>query len=115
MSTYQKINDLLHEHCEQKQLYLQHELTLSQLATAIGTNRTYLSAYFTERNESYNNYINRLRIEHFAQLYHQVCTDGRSATAKELAVASGFHSYSTFSVAFKLYMGMPVSQWIKNQ
>ena len=71
INAYQEISDLLREHCEQKQLYLQHNLTLQQLATAIGTNRTYLSAYFNERNESYNSYINRLRVEHFAKLYHK--------------------------------------------
>ena len=116
INAYQEISDLLREHCEQKQLYLQHNLTLQQLATAIGTNRTYLSAYFNERNESYNNYINRLRVEHFAKLYHKANANGHSATAKKLAIASGFHSYSTFSVAFKSFMGMPVRLWIrKNQ
>ena len=28
--------------------YLQHDLTLQQLALIIGTNRTYLGAYFTQ-------------------------------------------------------------------
>ena len=113
INAYQEISDLLREHCEQKQLYLQHNLTLQQLATAIGTNRTYLSAYFNERNETYNSYINRLRVEHFAKLYHKANANGHSATAKKLAIASGFHSYSTFSVAFKSFMGMPVRLWIR--
>ncbi len=112
-NTYQKIDELLREYCEQKQLYRQHNLTLRQLATAIGTNRTYLGTYFAERGETYNAYINRLRIEHFTQLYLQMLANGNTATAKELAIESGYRSYSTFGVAFKQCMGMPVTQWIK--
>lgn len=113
-SAYQKMDKLLREYCEKKQLYRQHDMTLQQLATAIGTNRTYLGTYFAERGETYNAYINRLRIEHFTQLYRQKFSNGDTATAKELAVESGYHSYSTFGVAFKQYMGMPVTQWIKS-
>lgn len=110
---YQKTEELLRVYCEQNQLYRQHDLTQQQLATAIGTNRTYLGAYFVERGETYNAYINRLRIEHFTQLYLQKLANGDTVTAKELAIESGYHSYSTFGVAFKQCMGMPVTQWIK--
>jgi hypothetical protein len=37
------IGPLLKQHCEETQLYLQHDLTLLQLAKAVGTNRFYLS------------------------------------------------------------------------
>ena len=39
------IEQLLAEHCVATQLYLQHDLTLQQLAQAVGTNRSYLSQY----------------------------------------------------------------------
>ena len=107
------ITDLLREHCEQTQLYLQHDLTLAQLAIAIGTNRTYLGTYFAMRGENYNTYINNLRIDHFIRLYNNAMAQGHNLTAKELAIGCGYRSYSTFSVAFKQRMGQTVTQWMK--
>lgn len=106
------IGALLKEHCENKELYLRHDLTLSQLCTAIGTNRTYLSAYFSQHNVTYNAYINRLRIMHFIHLYSETDT---TMTAQKLAQQSGFVSYSTFSNAFKMFMGETFSKWVKRK
>ena len=63
-----KIGLLLQRHCIDEQLYLQHDLNLLQLAKAIGTNRFYLSQYFSQQGTTYNAYINGLRIEHFCTL-----------------------------------------------
>ena len=41
----ENIGALLQQHCIETQLYLQHDLNISQLAKAIGTNRFYLSQY----------------------------------------------------------------------
>ena len=110
------IGALLEQHCETKQLYLQHDLTLQQLAIAVGTNRTYLSGYFAQQGITYNAYINRLRIEHFIRLYCENRTfPRRPITAMQLAQQSGFYSYSTFGAAFKKYMGVTVSEWMKSE
>lgn len=108
------IGDLLEKYCVQRELYLQHDLSLSQLAMALGTNRTYLSQYFMQIGTNYNAYINQLRIEHFEKLYVQSLNNGISVTAQELSAASGFRSYSTFSAAFKKFRGITVSDW-KNE
>jgi len=105
------IGVLLTRFCEEEQLYLQYDLNLRQLATAIGTNRTYLSTYFSTRGETYNAYINRLRIEHFIRLFHE----NPSATAQELSLESGYGSYSTFSSAFKKITGSSVRAWMQSQ
>jgi len=109
------IASLLERHCEAPQLYLQHDLTLQQLATAIGTNRTYLSQYFAQQDITYNAYINRLRIHHFMRIYRENITTPRPATATELAQQSGFRSYSTFSAAFKQFNDQTVTAWMKDQ
>lgn len=109
------ISTLLQVHCEAQQLYLQHDLTLQQLATSIGTNRTYLSAYFAQQGITYNAYINRLRIDHFIRLYRESIMSARPMTAMQIALKSGFHSYSTFSSAFKLFNGQTVTAWMKSQ
>jgi len=108
------IGKLLKERCEDTQLYLQHELSLQQLSLAIGTNRTYLGAYFAQQGITYNAYINRLRVEHFVRLYNEEKDSSQPVTAKTIAQQSGFRSYTTFSLAFKNFMGTTVAEWMKN-
>lgn len=112
-SNANNIGALLELHCEATRLYLQHDLTLQQLAIAIGTNRTYLSNYFAQQGITYNAYINRLRIEHFMRLHLTNRNLLQPATAAILAQQSGFHSYTTFSIAFKKHTGTTVTAWMK--
>ncbi|MBQ8154101.1 MAG: helix-turn-helix transcriptional regulator [Prevotella sp.] len=109
------IGALLKEHCEVPQLYLCHDITLDELSKAVGTNRTYLSAYFAQEDISYNAYINRLRVQHFVRLYRERTGQKQQFTAQELANESGFRSYATFGLAFKRFMGKTVSSWIKTE
>ena len=108
----EKITALLQQHCIDTQLYLQRDLTVSQLAQALGSNRYYLSQYFTRKATTYNTYINSLRINHFERLYNEAVSSGRPVSAKQLAARSGYRSYSTFSLAFKQQIGMSVTAWI---
>jgi len=104
---------LLQQHCIDTQLYLQHDLNLSQLAKAIGTNRFYLSQYFSSQGTTYNAYINDLRISHFESLYRETDASQRSITAQQLAKESGYRSYSTFCSIIKRKTGMSVTAWMK--
>lgn len=108
------IGPLLKKLCEDGQLYLEHDLTLAQLASAIGTNRYYLSQHFAQHGLTYNAYINGLRVGHFVRLYHEAMANRRIFTAQQLAFESGYHSYSTFSATFKQNVGMTVSQWMRS-
>jgi len=112
-ATCNNIGALLQRHCIETQLYLQHDLSLSQLAKAIGTNRFYLSQYFSAQGMTYNAYINDLRISHFMNLYREAVDDHRSFTAHQLAQESGFRNYNTFSSAFKRKTGQSVTAWMK--
>ena len=109
---YDKVKPLLQQHCVAQQLYLQNDLTLSQLAKAIGTNRLYLSQYFARQGLTYNAYINDLRINHFICLYREAVSNHQPFTAQQLANDSGYRSYSTFSLAFKQRMGQSVTAWM---
>ena len=104
---------LLQQHCIDTQLYLQHDMTLAQLAKSIGTNRYYLSQYFSSLDMNYNTYINNLRINHFVGLYREALDTQRSFTVQQLALESGYRSYTTFSDAFKRKMGLSVRSWMK--
>ena len=107
------IGVLLQQHCIDTQLYLQHDLTLLQLAKAVGTNRFYLSQYFSSQDSTYNAYINNLRVNHFIGLYRDTVTTHRSFTVQQLAQESGFRNYNTFNNAFKRKTGLSVTAWIK--
>jgi len=107
------IGPLLKQHCEEPRLYLQYDITISQLATLIGINRSYLSRHFASQGITYNAYINGLRIQHFVNLYRQSAANHLPVSAQQLAYQSGFRSYNTFSIAFKKVMGMTATEWMR--
>ena len=113
MAIPSNIEQLLVERCVDTQLYLQHDLTILQLAQAVGTNRFYLSQYFSRQGITYNAYINDLRINHFMSLYREAIAAQQPITAQQLASDSGYRSYSTFSLAFKQRTGQSVTAWIR--
>ena len=102
----------LKEHCVVTQLYLQHDLTLQMLAQAVGTNRYYLSQYFSRQGITYNIYINNQRINHFVSRCRELAAGGQDIPIQQLALESGFGSYRTFSRAFLLRTGQSVTEWL---
>ena len=114
LSVRSDIELLLQQHCIDEHLYLQHDLTLLQLTKTIGTNRSYLSQYFSSQGTTYNAYINNLRINHFVSLYREAVASRRSFTVQQLAHESGFRNYNTFGAAFKKTMGMNTTEWMRN-
>ena len=107
------IGHLLKQHCEESQLYLQYDISLTELAKQIGTNRVYLSQHFAMQGTTYNAYINGLRIQYFINLYHEAAATHQTTTVQQLAYQSGFRSYGTFNTAFKKSMGMTATEWIR--
>ena len=106
---------LLEKHCEDTQLYLRPDLTLAQLSVAVGVNRYYLSQYFASQGTSYYEYIHDLRIRHFVARYRESAASEKPLSAQHLAQESGYHSYSTFSAAFKRRMHKSVTAWIHEE
>ena len=109
------ISQLLTKHCEDAQLYLQTDLTLQQLSVAVGVNRYYLSQYFASQGTSYYEYIHDLRIRHFVARYRELAAAQKPIVAQQLAQESGYHSYSTFSAAFKRRMHKSVTAWMSEE
>ena len=112
LSIRNNIGPLLKQHCEDTQLYLQYDISLSQLASLIGINRSYLSKHFAKQGITYSAYINGLRIQHFIKLYHEAVATHRPVSAQQLAHQSGFRNYNTFNAAFKRIMGMNPTVWM---
>lgn len=87
---------------EKEHVYLNPRLRLSELATLLGTNRTYLSQYFNQNCEcTFYDFVNDYRIHHAKLLLHS--TDD---TLETIAMNSGFNSLSTFRRAFVQREGM---------
>lgn len=107
-----RMEQLLKEHCVATQLYLENNLTLQMLAQAVGTNRSYLSQYFSRQGITYNIYINNQRINHFISRCRELSADGQDIPIQQLALESGFGSYRTFSRTFLLRTGQSVTEWL---
>ena len=107
-----QMEQLLKEHCEATRLYLENDLTLQMLAQAVGTNRSYLSQYFSRKGVTYNTYINSQRINHFISRCRELSAAGQDIPIQQLALESGFGSYRTFSRAFLLRTGQSVTAWM---
>lgn len=83
---------------EERQLYLKKDLTLSDLAKALGTNRTYVSKYFSQVvGQTFYDYINQLRIE---RVSIPMMREHPEYKIEYVATESGFASISTFRRAF---------------
>lgn len=98
---------------EEKKLYLNPRLTISDVANAIGTNRTYLSSYFNNELETtFYDYINNLRIERTSK--QLLSAYPQTMNMDEIAERSGFNSTSTFRRAFLKNTGLPPLQYRKS-
>ncbi len=96
---------------EQEKLYLNPKLTITELATAIGTNRTYLSEYLNkELNTNFYEYINAFRVK-------EACSMLLSDTIENIEIIAetcGFNSLSTFRRSFLKETGKTPLQYKKS-
>lgn len=106
---------------EKEKLYLQPNLTLPDLASAIASNKTYVYQYLKQsRNLSFSDYINSLRIERKAIPLMRLSVEKSfqkgipELSVNEIAFESGFQSLSTFRRAFLKVTGCNASVYIKN-
>lgn len=94
--------------CEER-VWLNPHLSLSDLATLAGTNRTYLSNYLNQTlNTTFYDYINHYRLE---AALKQLEDANASATVAEIAEACGFNSLSTFRRVFMRAKGCTFAEY----
>lgn len=92
-----------------QQAFLTPGITLTDVADALHTNKTYLSKMIhTTYTLAFPDYINTLRIDYAEQyiLKH------RDAKQDEIAKACGFPSASSFNTSFKKVTGMTPKIWL---
>lgn len=92
-----------------KKLYMQQNITIKDVANAIGTNHYYLSVYMNRvLKTSFSDYINRLRIER--EVLPRIEKNPQIST-KELIIAGNFSHRTTFYRAFQKVMGMTFQEY----
>lgn len=91
------------------QLFLRQGIRISDIATMLDTNRTYISRLVNSTyNMSFSDYINTLRID-YAQQY---LLHDRDARQSDIAAACGFPNASAFNNVFKKITGVTPKIWL---
>jgi AraC-like DNA-binding protein len=102
----------IYEHFEHNQPYLRQGYSLRNLSEDLNITYTYLSYIINrEMGISFNDFINKYRIEHLKRLLDQ--QDVGLYTLEGLAYASGFNSRSTFYRAFYKITGSMPSEFVR--
>lgn len=97
------IAERLNELMMTKKLYLQQDITIKDVASAIGTNSSYLSIYLNRMLDmSFSEYINKLRIE---QAVLPLLKADPETPTKELILAGNFGHRTSFYRAFQKVTG----------
>jgi len=98
---------------DKQQLFLVPGLKISDVATAVGSNRTYVSnAINNAAGVPFADYVNRRRVEYAKKrLSEQAPEDEKNIS--ELATESGFASFPSFYRAFVKYVGESPTSWLK--
>ena len=93
---------------EEQKYYLKNDLKLSDVATALSTNRNVISNCINSQGGcSFSQFVNSYRINHAKELMR------RQPDIKivEVWMASGFTTESNFFRAFKAFTGMTPKEW----
>jgi AraC-like DNA-binding protein len=95
------------------ELYKKPRLSVDDLARETGMQMKDISwAFNSGANASFNEYINRLRVNAFKQRLHNGNAD--SGSLLDLALETGFNSKSSFNAVFKREVGKTPSQYLKD-
>lgn len=97
----------------EKKLHRNHDLSVSQLAREIGTNRSYLSAWLNNTlGTNFYDFVNGYRI---ADAEAMLAGGDCSMTQDEIATTVGFNSLSTFRRAFIKKHGITPRQYCRDK
>ena len=99
----------------EQQLFTNPNLTIYDLATAVGSNRTYVSNCINRcTGYSFSQYVARYRVEHAQQILRDPRYTSDKAAITDAIALSGFSSDQTFYRVFKEITGQTPAQFRKN-
>lgn len=92
-----------------EKLFLDSELKVTNIASRIGTHRNYIADCLkTHEGCSFNQYVNRFRIDYAKRLLHYH-PEKKIAT---ISLESGFANETSFYRTFKAIVGMTPKEWL---
>ena len=97
---------------ETEKLYLNPHLSLNDLASAAGTNKTYISTFINSRGKTFYDYVNEYRI---AEACRILDTSSERLSMADVATRSGFNSMSTFNRYFLRIKGVSPSAYYRSR
>lgn len=93
--------------------YLNPNLTLVDVATALSVNPTYLSRLINRQfNQNFYSFVNGYRTDYAIQLLHN--RENKDITSDAIYISSGFKSRSVFYKLFREKTGLTPQDYIKN-
>jgi len=97
---------------DRREIWMNPDITVAELACNIGTNRTYLSKLIKDLGyQSYSDMINRKRVEYICKELEK----GTGYNITNLMFEAGFRSRSTASRVFKRITGCTPSEYLKSR
>lgn len=104
-----RVRDLI----ESKQMYLTPGLKITDVAEALDTNRTYISASINRQaGMSFSDYVNGFRVRHAQEMMRSKDPD---LTLTQIGLRSGFTGDTSFFRNFKKVTGQTPSEWLSSQ
>ena len=106
--TSQQFFQLIKDHVEKQQAFLDSELTIYQLSQQLGLSKHYVSEAINKHTgKNFHLFINEYRVAWFCNKL----TNNRQVKILDLALDSGFASKSAFNQVFKKVKGITPSQF----
>lgn len=91
-------------------IYLNNQLTIFDVAQALGTNRTYISSVINQHyNQNFSFFVNNFRLEQLKREYI-LHPDNSNEVLAELC---GFGSLSSLKRVVSIHTGMSITEWKK--
>lgn len=98
----------IRQEVDDREAWKDPDLTISTLAALVGSNKTYVHRAFAENaQQTYNDYINRCRVEYIARQLRQK----PNQNLESLFFAAGYRSRQTARRNFKELMGLTPSEY----
>lgn len=98
---------------ESQQFYLTSGLKISDVAEALGTNRTYISSCINRQTGmSFSDYVNGFRVRHAQDLIRK---KDPNLNLSQVGAMSGFSGDTSFFRNFRKVTGQTPSEWLSSQ
>lgn len=95
---------------EMEKPYRQYDIKVQDVASLIGTNKTYLSRALNRRlSKNFSQFVNTYRIKDVCEAF----INNPNTDIRDIADNYGFNSHSNFSIVFKCIVGYTPSDWCK--